>query len=267
MCRDAHNILTASLLHVSSHCAGEYAQGEHFKLLQLHGLAHKDMPHPRCFLVCADQFVRHYEGKDFSNSMLEHSKMLMNMLQRNLASYQASVSPSEWKETSHSISMKPIFVRALAVPPYETKSGGPLISLKDSEDYRHYRMVASAVAITDPGVNTAQLRKDLSLPASPQAMHVVTHLLQTATTRNDQLHNHMRPPALLQHIQEDVEKAYAFLVAAVGQCLAAGERRELAKLTNRLAGAPWVMVQDMQKFVAPYDHVLDIDEDLEHGET
>jgi hypothetical protein len=48
-------------------------------------------------------------------------------------------------------------------------------------------------------------------------------------------------------------------------CLTKGEHRELAKLTKKLAEAPWVMVQNPQRFVAPCDLIFEIEEDLEHG--
>ena len=66
-------------------------------------------------------------------------------------------------------------------------------------------------------------------------------------------------------IQEDVQNAYSFIIGVVSQYLTKGEHRELAKLTKKLAEAPWVMVQNPQRFVAPCDLVFEIEEDLEHG--
>ena len=250
------------------HChADEYASGARVKTLQAHGLAHDDLSDAKLFLACADQFVRIYEGKNRSNSMLRHSKMLLDMLQRNAASYRAT-SQTEWADTSYAIFTKPILVTATITTPYTAQhaQGSPLISLQDSADYTLFRIVANAVPVTDPALgDTTQLRSSLDQPAGPQPMHVVTHLLQTARDRNQQLQNEEQSPALDKHIQEDVDKAYAFIVSTVRQYLVAGQHRELGKLTKQLAQAPWVLVQKVQKFATPYDLVFDTEEDLDHG--
>jgi len=66
-------------------------------------------------------------------------------------------------------------------------------------------------------------------------------------------------------IHEDVHKAYSVIIGVVSHYLTKGEHIELAKLTKKLAEAPWVMVQNPQRFVAPCDLVFEIEEDLEHG--
>ena len=236
--------------------------------MRAHGLAHDDLPDAKLFLACADQFVRLYEGKERSDSMLRHSKMLLNMLQRNAASYRAATSRADWEETSYVISTKPILVTATVTTPYTAQHGpgSPLISLHDSADHTHFRMVVNAVPVTDPTLgDTIQLRSALDQPAGPQPMHVVTHLLQTAKDRNQQLQSEQQPPAVDKHMHEDVEKAYAFIVSTVRQYLAAGQQRELAKLTKKLAQAPWVLLQKAHRFAAPYDLVFDSEEGLDQG--
>ena len=166
--------------------ADEYASGARLKTLRAHGLAHDDLPDAKLFLACTDQFVRLYEGRERSDSMLRHSKMLLDMLQRNAASYRAATSRADWEETSYVISTKPILVTATVTTPYTAQHGpgSPLISLHDSADYTHFRMVVNAVPVTDPTLgDTIQLRGALGQPAGPQPMHVVTHLLQTAKGR------------------------------------------------------------------------------------
>ena len=96
-------------------------------------------------------------------------------------------------------------------------------------------------------------------------MYVVNHLLRTARDRNQQLQSEQQPPALDKHMHEDAEKAYALIVSTVRQYLAARQRRELAKLTTKLAQAPWVLVQKAHRFAAIYDLVFDTEEDLDHG--
>ncbi len=244
----------------------EYSQGQRLATLQSHGLAHDDLPDQKCFLACADQFVRLYEDKDRSASMSTHSRMLLKMLQRNVDSYRANAPRAAWDEASHLIATKPIFVRAAVVSPYDSPTGALLVSLQDSEDYCHHRMVASAVPVTEPTLgDTTQLRAKLDLPLGPHPLHVVTHLLHTARSRNDELQTGHSPAPLNKLIQEDVENAYVHVVSTVSRYLAEGERRELVKLTNKLTGAPWVMVQNSQKSVAPCDLVFDIEEDLDNG--
>ncbi len=244
----------------------QYAEGNRLATLRSQGLAHDDLPDPRFFLACADQFVRLYEDKDRSADMSKHSRMLLEMLQRNVGLYQTRTAAAAWEEASHLISTKPIFVKAAVVSPYESSPGPALVSLEDSEDLSHHRLVASAVAVTEAALgDTTELRAKLGLPASPQALHVVAHLLHTAQVRNEELQTGQTPGPLHKLIQEDVEKAYSSIIEVVCQYLTKGERRDLAKLTKKLAEAPWVMVQDPQRFVAPCDLVFEIEEDLENG--
>lgn len=84
-------------------------------------------------------------------------------------------------------------------------------------------------------------------------------------TSSKQLQREEQPPALDKHIKEDAEKAYAFIVSTAREYLTAGQHRELGKLTKKLAQAPWVLVQKVQRFAAPYDLVFDTEEDLDHG--
>ena len=244
----------------------QYAQGSRLATLRSHGLAHDDLPDYRCFLACADQFVRLYEDKDRSGDMSKHSRMLLDMLQRNVDVYQARTAAAAWEEASHLISTKPILVKAAVVSPYKSSPGPVLVSLEDSEDYSHHRLVASVVAVTETTLgDTTGLRAKLGLPAGPQALHVVAHLLHTAQVRNEGLQAGQNPGPLNKLIREDVHKAYSFIIGVVSQYLTKGEQRELVKLTKKLAEAPWVMVQNPQRFVAPCDLVFEIEEDLEHG--
>lgn len=243
----------------------EYAKGTRLAALRLQGLAHDDVPDHRCFLACADQFVRLYEDKDRSPSMSKHSRMLLEMLQRNVDSYYLAAMGG-WEEAVNLICTKPIFVKAAVVAPYEPTPGPVLVSLEDSEDYSHHRLVASAVPVTEPTLgDTTQLRVTLGLPSGPQAMHVVTHLLHTAKTRTTTLHTEQSRAPLHKLIADDVETAYSHIIGEVSQLLSKGESRQLAKLTKRLIEAPWVLVQNPQRFVAPCDLVFDIEEDSEHG--
>ncbi len=210
----------------------QYAQGNRLATLRSHGLAHDDLPDHRCFLACADQFVRLYEDKDRSADMSKHSRMLLEMLQRNVGLYHARTAAAAWEEASHLISTKPIFVKAAVVSPYESSPGPVLVSLEDSEDYSHHRLVASAVAVTEAALgDTTELRAKLGLPAGPQAVHVVAHLLHTAKVRNGELQTGQNPAPLHKLIQEDVQKAYSFIIEVVSHCLTNGQHRELAKLT------------------------------------
>ncbi len=244
----------------------QYAQGNCLATLRSQGLAHDDLPDHRCFLACADQFVRLYEDKDRSADMSKHSRMLLEMLQRNVDVYQVRTAAAAWEEASHLISTKPIFVKAAVVSPYESSPGPVLVSLEDSEDYSHHRLVASVVAVTEVTLgNITELRTKLGLPAGPQALHVVAHLLHTAQVRNEGLQAGQNPGPFNKLIQEDVQKAYSFIIGVVSHYLTKGELRELAKLTKKLAEAPWVMVQNPQRFVAPCDLAFEIEEDFEHG--
>ena len=154
----------------------EYTKDNRLAALRAHGLVHDDLPDPKWFVTCADQFVRLYEGKDRSVSMVKHSRMLLEMLQRNVSTYKLRAYRL-W-ETRYLISTKPIFVRATVVAPYASTSAPLLVSLQDSEDYAHYRLVASAVPVLEPLLgDTIQLREQLRLAAGPKPLHVISHLL------------------------------------------------------------------------------------------
>lgn len=245
----------------------EYIKDNRLAALRAHGLAYDDLPDPKCFLACADQFVRLYEEKDRSVSMVKHSRLLLEMLQGNVSSYKLTAC-AQWEDIRHLIATKPIFVRASVVAPYDNTTAPLLVSLQDSEDWTHYRLVGSVAPVLEPlsGSSTIQLREQLSLPAGPQLLRVIDHLLQTARARNDQLQNQHAPPPLDTLIKDDIEKAYKFIVEVLNQDLAHGQRSELAKLSKKLMQAPWVMVQAAERFVAPCDLVFDIEEDLDHGE-
>ena len=198
--------------------------------------------------------------------MAKHSRMLLDMLQRDVLAYKQHAQDSAWADISHLIATKPFLVRATVLTPYDCSPASPLVSLLDSEDYSHYRLVANAVAVTDPALgDTTQLRSQLSLSTGPQLSHVISHLMHTARARNAQIQSQDMPPDVPTSYQEDVEKAYAFIVGVLGKCLAGDERWELAKLSKWLMEAPWIMVQAAQRFVVPCELVYDIDEDLEQG--
>ena len=243
-----------------------YAEGSRLATLQRYGLAHDNLQDHRCFMACTDQFVRMYEGKYRTAGMSKHSGMLLEMLQCNVESYKARIPQAEWEEACHLMSTKPFLLKAAVVSPYDSNAGPLLVSLQDSEDYTHYRMVANAVAVTEPSLgDTIQLRAMLGLPAGPQPQHVVTHLLHTAEARRQQMQSGHNIGPLNKHVEEDVQKAYEYLVRLVSQQLASKQHRELAKLTKKLREAAWVMVQTSQRFVAPCDLVFEIDEDQEGG--
>lgn len=246
--------------------ADQYSSPTRLATLRTYGLAHEDV---RCFEACADQFVRLYQGKPSNSSMLQHSKMLIDMLQRNLGCYRSASTDLDWEQTRYDISSTPILVQASVTRPYtaQHQQGSSLVSLRDSADYKHYHLVVNALPVTDPALgDTSQLRSLLALSVTPEPAHVITHLLQTVQDRQQQLQT-QQPPAMNTDICNDVEKAYAFIVRTVSEYLAAGQQksRELAKLTKQLAAAPWVLVQDKQLFVPPRDLVYDVAEDTEHG--
>lgn len=85
----------------------EYTKDNRLAALRAHGLFHDDLPDPKCFMTCADQFVRLYEGKDRSVSMVKYSRMLLEMLQRNVSTYKLRAHPEAWEGTGHLISTKP----------------------------------------------------------------------------------------------------------------------------------------------------------------
>ena len=198
--------------------------------------------------------------------MLQHSKMLLDMLRRNTRSHTATA--TDWDQTSHEIYTRPILVTASVTTPYAFQHGrgSCLTSLQSSADYAHFRVVVNAVPVTDPALgDTDWLRSFLAQPAGPQPMHVVNHLLQIARDRNQQLQSEQHPPALDKHIHEDVEKAYAFIVRTVQQHLRVGQHKEVARLNKKLARSPWVLVEQAQRFAVPYDLVFDTGDELDHG--
>ena len=236
----------------------EYAQGNRLSTLYAHGLAHENMPSESFFLACAKQLILLYKGQDRSRVMIKHSTMLLDMLKRNVKAYLSI----------YMISNQPVLVRASVVSPYDSPAGPPLVSLQDSEDYDHFRVVASTVAVTDPAMgDTTQLRADLGLPSGPQPLHVVDHLLQTAKAQNSQLQSQPGLAAMSKHVQEDVHTAYGIIFKVVSQSLGnPGRQDKLAELTEKLKNAAWVLIPNIQRFVAPTDLVFDVEEDLEGGQ-
>ena len=262
-----------AVLHIKlENAADAFAQEEWMPALKAHGLKHEDYPDANFFLTCANQVVRLHNDKELSDSTFNHSETLLKMLQRNLASYKAAESrPSEWDEINRSICVKPICVKTVSVYPYETRPGSRMVSLQDSVDYSHYRMVANAKVITSPTFNTRELRTALGLPAAPQAMDVITHLVQIAKSRNGQLRSLQVPPVgeLDQRIQQDVHEAYSCIVKSVSHYLALPSEQpaELARMTQKLAAVPWVMDPHSQKFLKASELMFTIVEGDEQGKT
>ena len=229
----------------------------------LRTLAHQTLG---SFWHVPDQLVRLFEGQPRSSRMIRLSKLLLDMLHCNVDRYKVAEHCGFWADTSHLIASKPFLVAASAVPPYEVTPALTLVSLQDSEDHSHHRLVANAVAVTELALgDTTKLRTLLGLPEGPQIQHVIAHLMHTAKTRNAQLESQQNPPAISEAVQADVTAAHAFIVAKLDSCLGLDRRRELMKLARKLMSAPWVMVQRAQRFVVPCDLVFDIDEDLDHG--
>lgn len=148
----------------------------------------------------------------------------------------------------------------------QSDSADDLVSLANSEDYSFHRLVSSAAALTDPAMgDTTGIRTLLGLPAGPQPINVIKHLLNTAQARNRELSAGAAAKTVPSNVQDDVKEAYSIIVDTVSNLLtASGAKHELSKITTMLSQSPWVLVQS-KKFVSPELLYFDLDEESTEG--
>jgi len=252
-----------------------YATPQRLAVLKRHGLAHKDSPDPAFFLECAQRFSELSSSQSRSGDDIKRlSWSLVNMLHANVAAYQGGYT---WTHAKAQISACAVFKQAELQFPYKSSSSSSssssnsgqqaFVSLADSADHDHYRLVALAVPVTDNAHgDTKALRGRLGLPAEPVFEHVVDHMLKmTASGHFEALSKQMSNP-LSDTLLEDIKQSYMFIVNSIGQKLAVGQGRDtdLGKTTDRLGQEPWVLVQG-SKFVVPSELCYDLEEDTHHG--
>ena len=138
------------------------------------------------------------------------------------------------------------------------------MSLADSADHSHYRLVALAVPVIDNAHgDTHELRAKLGLPTEPDLKHVVDHMLKMAAAGHLKAMSQQTSNPLTGLLLEDIKQAYQYIVHHVRQSLASGGSL-LETLKPRLAEGCWVLVSDY-KFVRPSELCFDLEEDKNHG--
>ncbi len=246
-----------------------YATPQRLAVLKQHGLAHEDSPDPAFFLECAKRFSELSSSQSRSRDDIKRlSWSLVNMLHANIAAYLRGYA---WNQISDCA----VFKKAELQFPYKSSNSSSsssssqqvFVSLADSADHDHYRLVALAVPVTDNvHGDTKTLRARLGLPSEPVLEHVVDHMLKmTASGHFGALSKQMSNP-LSEILLEDIKQSYIFIVASIGQKLAVGQGSDavLGKTTERLGQEPWVLVQG-SKFVVPSELCYDLEEDTHHG--
>ena len=242
---------------------------------QQHGLAHEGSPDAAFFLECAKRFSELSSSQSRSRDDIKRlSWSLVNMLHANVSAYQQRGYAWEyaWTHVKAQISACAVFKTAELHFPYKSSSSSSsqqaFVSLADSADHDHYRLVALAVSVTDNAhEDTKTLRGRLGLPSEPVLEHVVDHMLKMAASGHFEaaLSKQMSKP-LSDILLEDIKQAYLFIVNSIGQKLALGQGRDadLGKTAGRLGQEPWVLVQG-SKFVVPSELCYDLEEDTHHG--
>jgi len=271
-CVDSTSTLFRSLF--SQHSASGYtllpdvyATPQRLAALKRHGLAHEDSPDPEFFRECAKRFSDLSSSQGRSRDDIKRlSWSLVNMLHANVAAYRRGYA---WTQ----ISACAVFKQAELHFPYNSSSSSSsssqqaFVSLAESADHDHYRLVALAVPVTDNAHgDTKALRGRLGLPSEPVLEHVVDHMLKmTASGHFEALSKQMSNP-LSETLMEDIKQSYMFIVDSIGQKLAVGQGRDadLGKTTERLGQEAWVLVQG-SKFVVPSELCYDLEEDTHHG--
>ena len=275
-CVDSTSALFRSL--ISQHSASGYtllpdvyATPQRLAVLKKHGLAHEGSPDPALFLECAQRFSELSSSQSRSRDDIKRlSWSLVNMLHANVSAYQCMYA---WTHAKAQISACAVFKQAELQFPYNSSSSSSsssqqgFVSLADSADHDHYRLVALAVPVTDTAHgDTKTLRGRLDLPSEPVLEHVVDHMLKMAASGHLQALSKQMSNSLSDILLEDIKQSYLFIVNGIGQKLAVGQGRDadLAKTAGRLRQESWVLVQG-SKFVVPSELCYDLEEDTHHG--
>ncbi|DBB07706.1 TPA: hypothetical protein ACH3X3_009132 [Trebouxia sp. C0006] len=181
-----------------------------------------------------------------------HSISLINMLRRNISKY-SMASALSWDAIKTYLADCPIFLAAELGFPHDMGPKQQLISLRDSTDHAHYRVMANAVAVISNAMGpTSLLRSELNLPMEPRLELVVHHLLKTVKADSVAALFAMprsRAGNVLEILIEDIDHAYGHVVKGMDKLLAAGDNKRFS-LANCLYLDPWVLV-DGGKFVVP----------------
>ena len=153
----------------------KYTSHQRISILKKQGLGHEGSASPDFFLSCGSQFSARNSSMSRDTSR-QVSRYLVNMLCSHVSTFQKS---SNWS-TGQAAAAK-IFTCPELPFPYSSSTSAAFVSLADSADHEHYRVVALAVPVTDNAHgDTKRLRAKLGLPTHPELQHVVKHLLKTA---------------------------------------------------------------------------------------
>lgn len=258
-----HSCLQSSISQLLTSLPAVYSEHGRLPTLICLGLAHEGTPDPFFFTACAKQFQQLAQGQMTQQQTYIYSQKLVRMLHSNLHAYLRADS-----STARSLATLPVYRRAMQIQG-QSGSGGTtsdLVSLADIEDYSFHRLVSSAAALTDPAMgDTMGIRTLLGLPAGPQPINVIKHLLNTAQARNRELSAGTAAKTVPSSVQDDVKEAYSIIVDTVSNLLtASGAKQELSKIATMLSQSPWVLVQ-CKKFVLPELLYFDLDEESAEG--
>ena len=243
----------------------KYTTPQRLTVLKKQGLGHAGADNPAFFLQCASQFSTRSSSMSRDDSR-RVSRYLVDMLHNKLSSFMQS--SDLWSKHQQDISACKVFTRAQLSFPYSTNSSSSIstaisfVSLSDSEDHDHHRLVALAVPVTDSAHgDTKWLRTQLGLQAGPKLQHVVQHLVQTASAGHlETAAQNSANLSLQQLLLDDVQQAYQHIVDSISSSDPA-----LAQVTDKLMQEPWVLVQGC-KFVRPHELCFDLAQDINEGE-
>lgn len=182
------------------------------------------------------------------------------MLRSNLDAYLTQSSSA----TVKALSRVAIFTKHTAASPTAAWQGTSLISLADSADGQYHSLVSTAVDVIDPAMgDTTHLRQQLGLQPGPVLVHVVQHLLNTATTVNSKQQSNTAATTVSSVTQNHCQTAYEMIIKAVNKCLKQ-DSSELPKITQLLAGSARVLVHN-KEFVAADILYTKLDEETDDG--
>ncbi|DBA87163.1 TPA: hypothetical protein ACH3X2_005211 [Trebouxia sp. C0005] len=197
---------------------GAYTTPQRLAVLKRHGLGHEGTASPFFYLVCARQFAAQSSSmsRDASRKL---SRQLVNMLLDKISMYLRRASRTSAPETiRQQIANCAVFTRAELQFPYSSSIQPPFVSLADSTDHDHYRLVALSMPITDTvHGSTKELRALLGLQTEPQLDSVIDHLLKTAAAGHIQTLSNQTSNPLLDILLQDDEQAYGRIVRSISE--------------------------------------------------
>lgn len=210
-------------------------------------------------------FLRREQLRTMSTALL---KMCQHIATSKQGQQQTAQQIQKWASVRAILVRLPIALTAELPFPYNASAWPLLMSMEDTADYRHHRIVSSATAVTDRQLgDTEQLRSSLGLPTDPLLHDIVQHLLCTISAEHPTPILRQQHHPLKEVVKADIMQAYQRIFGAVDTCIARGQVQSgiFCEVTQTLKETPWVLVGD-STFLSANRLVFDLCTDSTTGE-